>query len=338
MPARIDLISVPVRTMPASNVSSIVNSWRALRLRATVSSSRIGHSLGTGSWPRRTNAGPMRAGVRVAYPPTGCPTRRPSPARWCSYDCYLSLHITSFRSREPYPMRRLSARVARARSGGRRQPDSTAAASTQAPRAPGRASGPRRPGPDRAASRRRPGVSPTSWIQRLSGVSQRATVSRNAPPSPDSSCHCWTVPLPNDVWPTSVARPASWSAPATISLADAVPPSMRADDPQVRARSRRRRRARRSRSGSPVGVLLPEDDARADELAGDAPRRRDVAAGVAAEIEDQLRPARRRDARPERVFELRPPPRRRTLEPDVADRAARERLGCRPPSTGRRRG
>ena len=36
------------------------------------------------------------------------------------------------------------------------------------------------------------------------------------------------MPLPNDCWPTSVARFESWSAPATISLADALPPSMRA--------------------------------------------------------------------------------------------------------------
>src|SRR5688572_11955280 len=45
LPARIDLISVPVSTRPASNVSSIVNSWRAFRLRATVESSRMGWLL-----------------------------------------------------------------------------------------------------------------------------------------------------------------------------------------------------------------------------------------------------------------------------------------------------
>ena len=66
-----------------------------------------------------------------------------------------------------------------------------------------------------------------SWIQCLSGVSHLAIVRRNAPPSPASSCHCWTVPLPNDRCPTSVARPLSCSAPATISLADALPRSMR---------------------------------------------------------------------------------------------------------------
>src|SRR6185295_8430102 len=86
LPARSDLISVPVRTMPASNVSSIVKSWRALRLSATVVSSAIGGLLGrvgglvvrarrlgpVRSWrPGRTNAGPMRAGVRVLTHPQG---------------------------------------------------------------------------------------------------------------------------------------------------------------------------------------------------------------------------------------------------------------------------
>src|SRR5918994_741912 len=46
LPARIDLISVPVSTSPASNVSSIVNSCRAFRLRATVESSRMDGSCG----------------------------------------------------------------------------------------------------------------------------------------------------------------------------------------------------------------------------------------------------------------------------------------------------
>src|SRR5689334_7855153 len=109
LPARTDLISVPVSTRPASNVSSIVNSWRALRLRATVESSRMGWLLADaprsaavggrdGSiCPGHTNAGPLRTGVHEAYPPTGCPTKRPSPARWCSYSYCRSLHITSFR-------------------------------------------------------------------------------------------------------------------------------------------------------------------------------------------------------------------------------------------------
>src|ERR671939_327848 len=54
--------------------------------------------------PERTNAGPIRAGVRLLTHPQGCPLKRPSPARWCSYAYCRSLHITSFRSPKPYPM------------------------------------------------------------------------------------------------------------------------------------------------------------------------------------------------------------------------------------------
>src|ERR1035437_958443 len=43
-PTRTDLISVPVRTMPASNESSIEYSWRALRFWATVFSSPMASS------------------------------------------------------------------------------------------------------------------------------------------------------------------------------------------------------------------------------------------------------------------------------------------------------
>ena len=66
---------------------------------------------------------------------------------------------------------------------------------------------------------------PVPWIQVLFGVSQRAIVNRKPPWSPSSCVHCWTVPLPYVVEPTIVARPRSWSAPATISEADAEPPS-----------------------------------------------------------------------------------------------------------------
>ena len=124
---RMDLISVPYRTMPASNVSSIVKSWRALRLRATVCSSRM--SVSSGSWarstgrrPRAHERRPWRTGARVAYPPTGCPTKRPSPARWCSYAYCRSLHITSFRSQEPYPNRKADARARAAGQAGGRSP------------------------------------------------------------------------------------------------------------------------------------------------------------------------------------------------------------------------
>jgi hypothetical protein len=41
LPARIDLISVPDSTMPASIESSIRNSWRARRFRAIVFSGML---------------------------------------------------------------------------------------------------------------------------------------------------------------------------------------------------------------------------------------------------------------------------------------------------------
>ena len=238
LPARIDLISVPVSTSPASNVSSIVNSWRAFRLRATVESSRMGWLLsggrggriGRGPWPSRTNAGPMRTGVRVAYPPTGCPTRRPSPARWCSYAYCRSLHITSFRSAKPYPKAEMSARASIGRYGppmsrpaGARAEDLERPVEDRDPGVGSRAAG----SVDRDVGLDADVVDPALRRASASGRSVR----RNAPPSPASSCHCWTVPLPNDRCPTSVARPVSWSAPATISLADALPPSIEARRP-----------------------------------------------------------------------------------------------------------
>src|SRR5688572_30145746 len=87
---------------------------------------------------RRTNAGPIRTGVRVAYPPTGCPTRRPSPARWCSYAYCRSLHITSFRSQEPYPNAVASASAGRTafrglRGGAPDPPDRRSAEQLQRP-------------------------------------------------------------------------------------------------------------------------------------------------------------------------------------------------------------
>ena len=90
----------------------------------------------------------------------------------------------------------------------------------------------RAPGRRRAWRRRRrstttSGTMPVPWIQRLSGVSHLAIVRRKPPRSSSSCVHCWTVPLPKVVSPTSVARPRSWSAPATISDADAEPPSTR---------------------------------------------------------------------------------------------------------------
>ena len=63
---------------------------------------------------------------------------------------------------------------------------------------------------------------PLPWIERPFGVKYLAVVSRSPEPS-DSGMMVCTEPLPK-VWvPTIVARPQSWSAPATISEAEALP-------------------------------------------------------------------------------------------------------------------
>src|SRR5881397_847474 len=141
LPARTDLISVPVSAIPASKVSSIVNSWRAFRLRATVESSRMwmapkdllvmaaprsevgGRSPG-GHPPEDRARTPALCGpaFELLNHPQGCPTRRPSPARWCSYAYCRSLHITSFRSAKPYLTSPIRAR-SEVRSVTRSEPD-----------------------------------------------------------------------------------------------------------------------------------------------------------------------------------------------------------------------
>ena len=83
----------------------------------------------------------------------------------------------------------------------------------------------------------------------------------------------------------SGARPASWSAPDTISAELAVSPSTSDDQRQVG------RDAVRARPGCSValvgGVALDVDDAAREELAGDADGLVDVAARVAAQVEDE---------------------------------------------------
>jgi hypothetical protein len=145
----------------------------------------------------RTNAGPIRAGARVAFPPTGCPTRRPSPARWCSYAYCRSLHITSFRSQKPYSMRRV-AQERRAATIRRRLLERRGRRAGEDLERPVERRDRCRPGPGPGPSRRRRGqarpVDPALRRREPAG-----DVSLNAPPSPVSSCHCWTVPFPYDV-------------------------------------------------------------------------------------------------------------------------------------------
>ena len=59
-------------------------------------------------------------------------------------------------------------------------------------------------------------------MERCFGVKYLATVSFSAEPS-SSSTTVWTDPFPKVWHPTTTARPWSWSAPATISLALALP-------------------------------------------------------------------------------------------------------------------
>ena len=116
-----------------------------------------------------------------------------------------------------------------------------------------------------------------------SGVSHSTVPTRRAEPS-ESSNSPRTVPVPKVVSPMIGARPASWSAPDTISDELAVSPSTRTT----------RGRSVATPSGETacvrllaVGVALDVDDAALQELAGDADRLVDVAARVAAEVEDQ---------------------------------------------------
>ena len=104
------------------------------------------------------------------------------------------------------------------------------------------------------------GVSPTLWIQRLFGVSQRATVSRNAPPSPVQLLPLLDGALAERLSaPTSVARPVSCRAPGDDLAGRRAPAVDEHDDPDRRVGRDPAGRARRSAIWSPVGVLLPED-------------------------------------------------------------------------------
>src|SRR3972149_3572235 len=75
-----------------------------------------------------------------------------------------------------------------------------------------------------------------------------------------------------------------------------------------------------------VGIPLPEDRARGDELAGHRPSRGHEPAGVAAEVDDQLRLATI-DCRVDRLDELRGAVVREAGPPDVADFVVGQRLG-----------
>ena len=183
----------------------------------------------------------------------------------------------------------------------------------------------RRPGPSGATpSGQRDGTSgamPSCQIRRPSGVSHSTVPTRSADPS-DSSNSPRTVPVPNVVSPTISARSASWSAPDTISAELAVLPSTSDDERQVGRHAVRR--DRRGSVSSPCGVALDVDDPARQELAGDADGLVDVAAGVAAQVEDD--PRRRRPSRAafERLDDVVGGAVRELVEPDEGGRRARD--------------
>ena len=185
----------------------------------------------------------------------------------------------------PDHRRRLAARC------GRPERASTASSGDRLV-ARGRRARRRGPGPPRAASRPCGPASMSGWIAVRArrccgpGVNQRLIVIRT-PPSFSRRPQTWTVFLPKVGSPTSVARPRSWSAAATISEADADPPLMSTTTRQVGVGGDAVAGGR-VLADVVAGRLLGEDQAVVDELAGDLLRRLDVAARVVAQVEHDL--------------------------------------------------
>ena len=123
---------------------------------------------------------------------------------------------------------------------------------------------------------------PSCQIRRPSGVSHSTVPIRSADPS-ESSNSPRTVPVPYVVSPTIFARPASCRAPETISDELARVAVHEDDEGQVGGDAAGRDLVLVLVA---VGVALDVDDAAAEELAGDPDRLVDVAARVAAQVED----------------------------------------------------
>ena len=115
-------------------------------------------------------------------------------------------------------------------------------------------------------------------------------VSFSAWPSRSGMTVC-TDPLPNVRSPISVARPWSRSAPATISDPDAEPPSTSTTSGAPASASPGGGGHFETRLGrAPVGA---HDHAGIEEVVGDAHRRLEHAAGVAAQVEHEAAQRRR---------------------------------------------
>ena len=300
------LISVPRSTIPASKVSSTA----VLVGRSSVLGDGLAHgrllSLGQG-WECRTGAvrpapdartpARFRTGVRIATDhSSGSSLERRSPPRWCSnYNC-RSLHITSFRSYRPYPMRRACASGWFVRRRGRTSSLDALRGGSDDLGSVGLVAQHLEAGVEhrivaglggRVGDRRRRArcpcrgstSCPASATWRSSAGSRRC---RPRAASTAGPCPCRR----------SWCRPASpvrdrGARPATISDADADPPSTRSDELDRRVGGGPAGPGRRLGQVA-VGVLLPEDRAVGEELAGDVAGRGDEPAGVAAQVDDQL--------------------------------------------------
>ena len=299
------LISVPRQHDPGLEGVLDVNSWRARRLTGQ---GRRGPRYLRCSWPHglrrgdaqlagpgRTNAGPLRTGVRLLTDhPAGIAASRRSPPRWCRR---LTVdHCTSppFVPHRPYPIQRAAqasfVAVRHAPFAARRRVPHAGRRSSCRESA-GVEHRVRRPGSSRAASVDDRDVRLDADVvdpvlvggQPLGDREPEATaVALELGPLLDRALAVGRRRRP------ASPRPRSWSAPATISEADADPPSTRttssiagsvAAPPGFASVSIR----------CPVGVLLPEDRAVGEELAGDVAGRVDEAARVAAQVEDELR-------------------------------------------------
>ena len=196
---------------------------------------------------RRPDAGRRSS----ASPPTGCPTRRPSPARWCSYGtvdhCTSPPFVPGNRTRCDAASARAAVpatpgvrpRTAQApqRSGRRPSPRTSSALSRTGSRA--------RPGGSAAAStddvRRQPDLVDPALVRRQPAGDRQPERRRLSPvelAATAGRCPCRTT-AGRRASPASV----SCSAPATISLAEALPAVDEARRPGSPGRSRRRRPA-----------------------------------------------------------------------------------------------
>ena len=110
----------------------------------------------------------------------------------------------------------------------------------------------------------------------------------------------WTEPLPYERAPTILPRPLSWIAPAKISLALALSPSIKTTSGNA---------PRAGAVGAVIKVFLfaasagGDDAALGNELVGDLDAGRKQAARVAAEVDDQASHALPVQV-PQRVFEI----------------------------------